>query len=247
MKLEYVPLLRVQRNLYALPRGMERFQEYLRTMIDPATGDIALPLAGMNPMGKEHLPKFIDGLLALNADGAAAAATHRTGPKVAGDPGAFRVCCVVVDDLHGGWTNRYATEYAYRFDQGAYYKRGWIAAILWTSETYGAEQVGAEVAACIYRSAYVQRHGRARTLSDHLAQEAWVLSQAGVSEQALDAEDVEYTAHVLAPLLARTDQPTLTAALFGDEAARNLGYPPLGLSARAGLALARTRHSLPGA
>ena len=34
MKLEYVPLLEVQRELYRMPRGFERFREYLRTMID---------------------------------------------------------------------------------------------------------------------------------------------------------------------------------------------------------------------
>lgn len=33
MNLEYVPLLQVQRDLYKLPRGFERFREYLRTML----------------------------------------------------------------------------------------------------------------------------------------------------------------------------------------------------------------------
>ena len=32
----------VQRSLYALPRGMERFREYIRTMTDAETGDLAL-------------------------------------------------------------------------------------------------------------------------------------------------------------------------------------------------------------
>jgi hypothetical protein len=34
------------------------------------------------------------------------------------------------------------------------------------------------------------------------------------------------------------DFPTIFTCLFGDEAARSVGYPPLGLSPRAGLALA---------
>jgi hypothetical protein len=38
--------------------------------------------------------------------------------------------------------------------------------------------------------------------------------------------------------LNETDQPTVIPALFGDAAANQLGYTPLGLSARAGLALA---------
>ena len=32
MKLDYVPLLWGQRELYGLPRGTERFQQYLRTV-----------------------------------------------------------------------------------------------------------------------------------------------------------------------------------------------------------------------
>ena len=39
MLLEYVPLLQVQRDLYAIPRGGERFRTYLRTMIDPHKRD----------------------------------------------------------------------------------------------------------------------------------------------------------------------------------------------------------------
>jgi len=37
MKLEYVPLLKIQRELYGIPRGFERFRAYLETMIDAET------------------------------------------------------------------------------------------------------------------------------------------------------------------------------------------------------------------
>jgi len=61
--LNYVPLLQVQRDLYRIPRGGARFKAYLRTMIDPDTSDLRLPLTEMNPMGKEHIPRLIDDLL----------------------------------------------------------------------------------------------------------------------------------------------------------------------------------------
>jgi hypothetical protein len=38
--------------------------------------------------------------------------------------------------------------------------------------------------------------------------------------------------------LDKGDMPTLVAALYGDDAARACGYPPLGLSANAGFDLA---------
>ena len=47
---------------------MERFREYIKTMTDPETGDLALPLVAMNPMGKDHVPALIDEYLALGAE-----------------------------------------------------------------------------------------------------------------------------------------------------------------------------------
>lgn len=238
MKLEFVPLLQVQRDLYDLPRGMERFREYLRTMIDARTGDLELPLVSMNPMGKDHLPPFLDGLLAMNADRIAADATAAAAAHFADDPGAYRVALVVSDDRKGGWTNRFTSELGYRFEQGAYARRGWIVPLVWTSESPTPASVRTEVIACIARAAYVIQHGEARTLGDRLAQEAFAMRIAGVSEPVLDADDLEYTRGVLEPLFERTDMATHIAALFGDAAARELGHTPLGLSPRAGLALA---------
>src|SRR5215211_1982053 len=91
MNPEYVPLLRVQRDLYELPRGFDRFREYLRTMIDPDTADLKLPLVAMNPMGKEHLPQLLDQLLAFDADGVAAQATADAQAALTTLPGTFKV------------------------------------------------------------------------------------------------------------------------------------------------------------
>ena len=43
---------------------------------------------------------------------------------------------------------------------------------------------------------------------------------------------------VIAPHLEASDRATVMACLFGDTAATALGYPPHGLSERAGFALA---------
>ena len=257
MKLEYVPLLQVQRDLYKMPRGFERFREFIKTMRGSAEDGFELPLSAMNPMGKDHLPVFLDGLLGFDADGVAARATadaqsalrplHPAPGTAPGTPhhapsaqsAAFKVCIVVSDDLKGGWTNRYTSELGYRFEQKAMYRRGWVPAILWTADTYTAALVREEVLACIYRAAWVQIHGYARTLGEMLAQDGWAATRAGAAAPVLDDEDLAYTRDVIAPLRERTDRATIIAALFGDPAARELGYPPLGLSPRAGLALAR--------
>ena len=60
----------------------------------------------------------------------------------------------------------------------------------------------------------------------------------------LETSDLDYTREVLQPHLGATDMPTLIPCLFGDPAAHALGYPPQGLSPRAGLALALSEAQL---
>ncbi len=64
------------------------------------------------------------------------------------------------------------------------------------------------------------------------------MALAGCSEPTLDAEDIAYTREVLIPYLDAEDMRTCIECLFGDAAARTLGFTPRGLSPWAGLALA---------
>jgi hypothetical protein len=249
MVLSFVPLLRVQRELYALPRGMERFREYIKTMTDAETGDLALPLVAMNPMGKDHVPALLDDYLALGAEAIAEAAVRsvdasadaRSATVEAGRAKAdltYRVGLVVSDDLKGGWTNRWASEYSHRIESQAILKRGWVVGILWTSEAASAERVRDAVLTSIHRAAYLQTHAAPRTLGDMLDQEGYAMARAGCTTPQLDDDDLAYTRSVVMPHLGATDRATVMACLFGDPAARALGYPPQGLSERAGLAMA---------
>ena len=152
--------------------------------------------------------------------------------------GAFRVCLVIADDAKGGWTNRYTTEFCHRFESRAMLKRGWVAGLLWTSEPAVAEAAVLEALVSVHRAAWSSLHGSPRSLRDMLAQEGWAMSKAGCTEPALEADDLAYTRDAIARYLDATDRATLFTCVFGDQAARTLGYPPHGLSERAGLALA---------
>jgi hypothetical protein len=254
MKLTFVPLLRVQRELYAMPRGMERFREYINTMTDAETGDLALPLVAMNPMGKDHVPALIDDYLALGAEEIAEDAVKEAGAKApalqtsddwratalaVADP-EYRVALVVSDDLKGGWTNRWASEYSHRIEYAAITKRGWLVGLLWTSEPASAQNVREAVLTSIYRAEYLQTHPAPVTLGDMLDQEGHAMWRAGCTTPQLDDDDLAYTRSVIDPLRGARDRATVIACLFGDTAAKALGYPPQGLSERAGLALALT-------
>ncbi|HUQ89418.1 MAG TPA: hypothetical protein VM096_17785 [Vicinamibacterales bacterium] len=233
--MEFLPLLHTQRDLYALPRGIERFREYIKTMTDADTGDLALPLVAMNPMGKDHIPALIDQYIALGAEQIAGDAMTNATVNLSHQ---YKVCLVVSDDLKGGWTNRWASEYGHRIEGAAITKRGWLTGVLWTSEPASAERVREAVLTSIYRAEYLQTHAAPKTLGAMLDQEGYAMARAGCTAPALDHDDLAYTRTVIAPHLDATDRATVMACLFGDIAANALGYPPQGLTDRAGLALA---------
>jgi hypothetical protein len=250
MNIEYVPLLSVARNLQAMPRGMPRFRKYLRAIGGDEPGKLALPpLVAMNPMGREHVSALLDELLAIDADGIAAGVVAEVLPELADEPGDFRAALVVADDLLGGWTNRYAAEFSFRFPGGPapsgeirppqWTSHFWITGVLWSSEPAAEQPVREAMRTAVYRTVYLQRHGGARTLRDMLFQEGWVMAQAGCTRPALEDDDIAYTREVIAPFLDATDMRTAVECLFGDAAGATLGFTPRGLGPWAGLALAR--------
>lgn len=245
MRLEYVPLLRVQRNLHDLPRGEGRFRQYLRAVFPAGDGVELLPLLAMNPMGRDHVAALLDDLLALDVDRLAAEAVADAAPALHDEPGDVNVGSVVADDLLGGGTNRYDYEFTHRFRSGPvpamlprWAKRFWLTVPLWSSEPASTGAVRRAASAAVYRLAYTHRHGPARTLQEMLAQEGSVMAAAGCEGPALDPEDVEYTRWVLEPFLGETDMRTCVECLFGDAAGATLGFTPRGLSPWAGLAVA---------
>jgi hypothetical protein len=130
------------------------------------------------------------------------------------------------------------SEFSTRFNLEPSLKRGWLTGILWTSEPPSVQQVREATLTTVYRAVYIQRHRAARTLQAMLQQEGYAMSMAGCQQPMLDSDDLAYTREVIAPYLSAQDYPTIIACLFGDRAARELGYRSQGLSDYAGLALA---------
>lgn len=238
MNTKYIPLLQIQRDLCDVPRGEQRFDAYLRTLRGKTTDDMELPLAVFNPMGREHVAARLDEYLALDADIIASDAVANATSTLKNMEGSYKVGLVLADDAKGGWTNRYATEFEHRYGSQALYQRGWTTGMLWTSEQPTAEIVRCATAEAVLRVAYVRRNGLAQSLRDMLLQSAFVATGARSILPACDPEELEYSKEVIEPNLDSEVRAVQIACLFGDDAAHQLGYEPLGLSGRAGLVLA---------
>jgi uncharacterized protein YjaZ len=238
MQLEYIPLLEKQHELYKVPLGQERFQAYLKVVIGDASGhDLELaPLAWVNPMAKDHALRQVQTLLDLGAEETAKQAMEEARGRL--DIQGFKVSTVLLDDLKGGWTNRYLNEARDYFKPLESLKKFlWIIVPCWTADKPSLESIRQTMMTYIYRASYVLEHGNPTTLIDVLRQEGLAMQFAGAN-QWLDGEDLEYSKEVIKPFLQSEHYPTQFVCLFGDEAAKAVGYPPLGLSARAGLAVA---------
>ncbi|MEL6399866.1 MAG: hypothetical protein AAFR26_12350 [Cyanobacteria bacterium J06626_4] len=248
MKIDFVPLLQLQRDLYDLPPGQARFQAYLDTLLNADGSDAELlPMSAMNPMGKAHVSAMLDALIAIDAEAIAEAAIAATLNQFDDVASTCQLGLVVVDDRMGGWTNRYTSEFSSRFALQTYLQRGWLAVTLWTSEVPSALKVREETLITVYRAAYIQRHGFAQTLQAMLDQAGYAMAMAGCQHPTLDADDMTYTHQVISPHLLTQDDATIMPCLFGDPAAHALGYQPQGLSDRAGFAWAlhQARHHYP--
>jgi hypothetical protein len=241
----YVPLLEKQLEIYAIPRGEARFQEYISTVVDITGENVdTFPLVAMNPMGKEHCSELLAVYLGLNAEETAREEILNWPLNVELDKDTLKVSLVLVDDAHGGWTNRIDYEYKVRTTLAAVLnKYHWLSVMLWTSETPSEKLVRESVRGMLARAEYVLKHDDPKNLREILTQEEYIQRKSGLTYKKWSAEDLEYTHSVIAPHLESDKMPVVVAALFGDAGAAALGYSPLGLEANAGLQLAVSQSS----
>lgn len=245
MNVEYMPLLQIQRDLYSRPRDMNRVRAYLGTMLNDAGDDLEIPpLVAMNPMAREHVPRLLDDYLAIEADEIARRAIVEAGLPEAKLPGALatescKLGLVVVDDLLGGWTNRYATEFQIRFAAGRNNARTkarsrFLMGALWSSEPASESTVRQTTLLSVWQFIYRGINGPPQTVGEMIRQIGFCLARSGAAFPDLNAAELDRARQILSEHLDARDMPTAIACLFGDEGAASLGFTQFGLPPRAG-------------
>jgi hypothetical protein len=245
MRLHVYPILRKLRALYDVGDlySMERFWAYKALMVD---GGEPLPLGDFSPMGKRQ-PGYLDALLELDAEGLAATYACEIETELNDVQADFRLLLVVVDQPTNGWTQRWLTDAAWRFGPEKLPQHlpelRWRTVQLWTHVPPTPEYLRSQLRGTVMRAVWKMKRGLPVTLADHLAQEGAALKFGGGlfagKPLILEPDELVYTRQVLEPLLASDHWPTIFAAMYGDEAAREVGFPPLGLEALAGFGMAQ--------
>ncbi|MGI8747697.1 MAG: hypothetical protein ACR2J4_05010 [Deinococcus sp.] len=244
MRLTVHPILQGLRTVYEVGElySMERFLAYTTLASD---GPELLPLGDFSPMGRRQ-PEYLDALLAIDAERLAAKDAREIEIELVDVQADFRLVLVVADQPNNGWTQRWLTDAAWRFGPEKTPtqrpEHRWVTLQLWTHVTPTPAYLRSQLRGAVMRAAWRIRHGLPRTLGEMMRQEGAALAFGGglFAGEPLTQEPDErvYTRQVLAPLLQSDHWPTLFAALYGDEAAREVRFPPLGLGPLAGLALA---------
>jgi hypothetical protein len=240
MKFVAEPLLKILLEVYRVPPGKDRFDAYLNAAIAGANraADVACPpLVLANPMAKEHANQQLEVWLKLGAEEELIRIleeANQTFSSLEFEP-LVHVGLTLVDDLKGGWTDSILTDWGLRFPEKM--NPNWVCVPLWTKYPQTLEILRANTKMAIARFVWQVQNGSATTLREMMAQEGCAQAFAG-AKVGMPREDLGYTQAVLKPFLENTDKPTLLAALYGDEAAKRVGYPALGLSGDAGLELA---------
>lgn len=247
MNIQYTPLLAVLHQTYQISRSEARFRHYLSESLNPTQTDVRYaPLILANPMGKQPVREMVRRLIDMEADRLAEEAVREAERKLSHVIAEFRAALMLVDDLGGGWTNRYTCDFAQRRLANPadlpepMRQRFWITGVLWSSEEPTPTAIRNAMRVAIHRTAYVLEHGTATNLTSLLQQEGEAMSFAGYPLSPMTPDELEYTRWIHAECAGANDLPTCIAFLYGDPAATSLGLPKLGLPLNAGLTLAMT-------
>ncbi|MES1224247.1 MAG: hypothetical protein ABUT20_52620, partial [Bacteroidota bacterium] len=142
MIFKVLPVIDIMLSLYEKPRTAERFQEYLKTLQGDTKGDLIVPIGGFNPMAKEHAVSKLQELKSLNAEEimseTLAQVNQKTSLHKAVD---FKVALNLADDLKGGWTNHFTTDFDSKFKTDALVRRNFCVPVFWTSEDFDQQKI----------------------------------------------------------------------------------------------------------
>ena len=233
MEFRLQPIIDTMLELYQLPLNSDRFKEYLKILQGDTQGDLDLPIGNFNPMVKEHVIDKLLELKALNAENIMVATLNELNKKFSQNKmgAVFKVVLNLSDDLKGGWTNRYTTDYDTKFGSNALIKRNFCAPIFWTSESFDVDIVRQRTLEFAYRTIYRIQFPKPTTLKSHIEQEKFIAQNLNLKSDLANFEFEKinkfYSEH--------TDSDNYSLIfnfMYGDEISESLAFPTYGVKTK---------------
>ena len=226
------PILSEIKEFYSKPISPERFTEYISRLQGGTKGDLALPISGFNPMAKNHVLKKIDELEQLRAEKlmhqTISEFNSRLRESTTGEE--FLVVLNIADDLKGGWTNYYSTDFDSKFKLNAFVNRKFCVPYFWTSECYSIEIIKNRTTAYLSRTLYRLKNPKPKTLEEHLEQEIYSMTKEEDSQQELKETDFEEIENYYSENKNSEEYDRIFNFFYGDKGSQNLGYKKYGIT-----------------
>lgn len=223
MTFELLPVLDIMLNLYQKPRSNDRFQEYLKILRGNTKDDLIMPIGGFNPMAKEHILDKLNELKALDAEAIMQdVAAQLNEKKLINNEKKYKIALNVSDDLMGGWTNHFTTDFDSKFKINALVKRQFCTPIFWTSESFNELLIRQRTFEFALRTIYWLVKPKPITLREFVEQEQFVIQNSPIYEQMPQSDALKnfYLKH------SESDNYHLIFNYFyGDDASNQLGFP----------------------
>ncbi len=234
MTFHLFPILDEMEAFYGQPRSRERFQDYL-SKLQGATKDMVLPIMGFNPMAKEHVLEKIRELKALQAERLMEATISEFNETLE-DAGDAQITVVLnlADDLKGGWTNFYTTDFDSKFKLNALVERNFCAPYFWSSESYTEQLINDRTLAYLGRTFYWKHHPKPITLEDHLKQEVFVCQRMRNTSEKGPSGEYESIERFFEVHRHSNQHSVIFNFFYGDSASQSLEYSSFGIQGKTG-------------
>jgi hypothetical protein len=230
MEFQLLPVIDVMVELYQSPINADRFTKYMKILQGNAPGSISMPVTYYNPMGKEPVLKKLLELKALHVEDVMQETFTTINKMLAScDEKKIQVSPALADDLGGGWTNRYTTDYDSKFNITDMFKRNFCTPLFWVSENYSVEKIKERTADYCYRAFYRSITPQPLTLKDHIKQEAFVAGQNIFKKNEDPLKNFPTINSFYRDHKDSNSYPTIFNFLYGDSASKELGHSSYGV------------------
>ncbi len=226
MKFRLKPVLSQMKELYEQPISQNRFKAYLAKLEGGSKGAFSIPIAGFNPMAKDHVQKKIIELEELEAEKIVQQVCNLFNSKkyFLQDKKEIWVTINLADDLGGAWTNRFTTDYLSKFKIKGLISRNFCVPYFWTSEEFTKEKIQVRTEEYLNRTLFNLLNAEVVSLEDHLKQEIHVSKNSlnrPIIKEGFSFEELEKHFRIHRK---SNDYNLIFNFFYGDEASETLGY-----------------------